>query len=64
MIYINSLEIFKISTKIPIIINWNLNSDVSLQACENISNKKINTFKCLVSGDISLSWNKKNIITI
>ena len=53
-----------IPTKIPIIINWNLDSDVSLQACENISNKKINTFKCLVSGDISLSWNKKNIITI
>lgn len=33
--------------------------------CENdIRNRKINTFKCLVSGDISLSWNKNNILNL
>ena len=51
-----------IPTKIPIIINWNLHSNVHLQVCENIPNRKINTFKCLVSGEISLSWNNNNII--
>lgn len=51
-----------IPTKIPIIINWNLHSNVHLQVCENIPNREINTFKCLVSGKISLSWNNNNII--
>ena len=33
------------------------------QVCENdIKNRKINTFKCLVDGSISLSWNKNNVI--
>lgn len=33
-------------------------SRVSEQICENdIKNRKIHTFKCLVTGDISLSWN-------
>lgn len=54
-----------IPTKCPIIINWNLGSKVSDQVCENdIRNRKINTFKCLVSGDISLSWNKNNILNL
>lgn len=52
-----------IPTKVPIIINWNIGSMVSDQICENdIENRKINTFKCLVNGDISLSWNTKNVI--
>ncbi|WP_235335619.1 hypothetical protein, partial [Bacteroides thetaiotaomicron] len=52
-----------IPTKCPIIINWNLESKVAEQVCENdIVNRKINTFKCLVNGDISLSWNTNNII--
>lgn len=47
----------------PIIINWNIGSKVAEQVCENdIKNRKINTFKCLVDGSISLSWNKNNII--
>lgn len=45
----------------PIIINWNIDSDVSKQICEN-SNREINTFKCLVSGDVSLSWNQEHVI--
>ena len=46
-----------------IILNKNIDSDVSKQVCENdIEEKKIHTFKCLVSGDISLSWNTNNII--
>lgn len=53
-----------IPTPKPIIINWNIGSTVSDQICENdISTRKINTFKCLVSGDISLSWNKNNILS-
>lgn len=53
-----------IPTKVPIIINWNIGSIVSEQICENdIKNRKINTFKCLVNGEISLSWNNDNIIT-
>lgn len=52
-----------IPTKCPIIINWNLGSKVAEQVCENdIENRKINTFKCLVNGDISLSWNTSNTI--
>lgn len=48
----------------PVIINWNIGSKVCDQVCENnINDRKINTFKCLVSGDISLSWNKDNIIS-
>lgn len=47
----------------PIIINWNIGSKVAEQVCENdIKNRKINTFKCLVDGSISLSWNKNNVI--
>lgn len=54
-----------IPAKCPIIINWNLGSKVSDQICENdIRNRKINTFKCLVSGDISLSWNENNILDL
>lgn len=54
-----------LSLKTPIIINWNTSSTVAEQVCENdIKNRKINTFKCLVSGDISLSWNFNNILTL
>ena len=50
-----------IPTKTPIIVNWNIGSKVSEQICENdIKHRKINTFKCLVSGNISLSWNESN----
>lgn len=49
----------------PIIINWNIGSTVSKQVCENnIETREVNTFKCLVSGDISLSWNENNVINI
>lgn len=49
----------------PIIINWNIGSTVSEQICENdIKNREINTFKCLVSGDVSLSWNESNKIML
>lgn len=47
----------------PIIFNYNFDSKVSEQVCEN-NGSKINTFKCLVNGDISLSWNTKNIINL
>lgn len=48
---------------LPIIVNWNIGSKVAEQVCENdIANRKINTFKCLVSGNISLSWNEDNTI--
>ena len=47
-----------IPARTPIIINYNIGSKVSEQVCENdIQNRKIHTFKCLVTGDISLSWN-------
>lgn len=47
-----------IPARTPIIINYNIGSKVSEQICENdIQNRKIHTFKCLVTGDISLSWN-------
>lgn len=56
------VKYFMIPRKVPVIINYNLDSRVSDQIdCEN-SQRKINTFKCLVSGDISLSWNTNNII--
>ena len=49
----------------PVILNWNIGSKVSDQVCENeIGKRKINTFKCLVTGDISLSWNTNNIIEL
>ena len=49
----------------PLIINWNTSSSVSEQICENnIKTRQINTFKCLVDGDISLSWNTNNIIKL
>jgi hypothetical protein len=52
-----------IPDKLPIILNWNTSSTVSEQICENdIENRQINTFKCLVDGDISLSWNSNNKI--
>lgn len=53
---------FLIPRPCPIIVNWNLGSTVSEQVCENELGRKINTFKCLVTGDISLSWNTNNII--
>ena len=47
-----------IPSKVPVILNYNIGSKVSEQICENdIKNRKIHTFKCLVNGDISLSWN-------
>lgn len=57
------VKYFLIPTKVPIIVNWNIGSTVSEQVCENdIVNRQINTFKCLVSGNISLSWNEDNTI--
>ena len=54
---------YLIPTPKPIIINWNIDSKVSEQVCENnLGDNKIHTIKCLVSGDISLSWNTNNII--
>lgn len=56
---------FLIPRPCPIIVNWNIGSTVSEQICENkLGNIKVNTFKCLVSGDISLSWNTNNIIEL
>lgn len=53
---------YMIPTKHPIVINWNIDSHVADQVCENdLTQTKINTFKCLVSGNISLSWNETNI---
>lgn len=54
-----------IATKKPIIINWNIGSTVSNQVCENsLKERQINTFKCLVNGEISLSWNTNNILKL
>ena len=54
---------YLIPSPTPVILNWNIGSKVSEQICENdIQNRKVNTFKCLVTGDISLSWNTNNII--
>lgn len=54
---------FLIPRPCPVIVNWNLGSTVAEQVCENeLHNRKINTFKCLVTGDISLSWNTNNVI--
>lgn len=57
------VQYYLIPAKVPIIVNWNIDSKVSEQVCENdLQKKKIHTVKCLVSGDISLSWNTNNII--
>ena len=54
---------FLIPRPCPIIVNWNLGSAVAEQVCENeLHKRKINTFKCLVTGAISLSWNTNNVI--
>ena len=54
-----------IPTERPIIINWNIGSTVSEQVCENdIENRQVNTFKCLVNGEISLSWNTNNVLKL
>ena len=56
---------YLIPKPVPIIINWNIDSKVSEQVCENdIKKKKLHTVKCIVSGDISLSWNNKNIVDL
>ena len=56
---------YLVPSNIPVIVNWNLNSKVADQVCENdITQRKINTFKCLVNGEISLSWNTNNIIEL
>lgn len=55
---------FLIPRPCPIIVNWNLGSIVSEQICENDGMRKVNTFKCLVNGEISLSWNTNNIIKL
>lgn len=56
---------YLIPTKKPIILNWNINSKVSEQVCENnLGDNKIHTIKCLVTGDMSLSWNNSNIIEL
>ena len=54
---------YLIPSKVPVILNWNIGSTVSEQVCENDTKRKeINTFKCLVNGEISLSWNTNNIL--
>ena len=54
-----------IPTERPIIINWNIGSTVSEQVCENdIEKRQVNTFKCLVNGEISLSWNTNNVLKL
>ena len=59
------VKYYLIPNKIPVILNWNLDSKVAEQVCENdINDKKINTFKCLVNGEISLSWNTNNILEL
>jgi len=54
---------YLIPTRTPIIINWNIDSHVSDQVCENdVGNRHVNTIKLLVNGDLSLSWNTNNKI--
>jgi molybdenum cofactor biosynthesis enzyme MoaA len=56
---------YLIPKPVPIIVNWNIDSKVSEQICENdIANKKIHTVKCIVTGDISLSWNTGNVVDL
>lgn len=52
-----------IPTKSAIIINRNIDSKVAEQVCEN-EETKINTVKCLINGELSLSWNTNNIFTL
>ena len=52
-----------IPTKSAIIVNRNIDSKVSEQTCEN-EEAKVNTIKCLVSGNLSLSWNEGNKIEL
>lgn len=59
------VKYYLIPSKVPVILNWNIGSTVSEQVCENdIKQKEINTFKCLVNGEISLSWNTNNILKL
>lgn len=59
------VQYYLIPSKVPVIVNWNIDSKVSEQICENdLYEKKIHTVKCLVTGDISLSWNINNIINL
>lgn len=59
------VQYYLIPSKVPVIVNWNIDSKVSEQICENnLQEKKIHTVKCLVTGDISLSWNTDNIIKL
>ncbi len=59
------VKYYLIPSKVPVILNWNIGSTVSEQVCENDTKRKeINTFKCLVNGEISLSWNTNNIIKL
>lgn len=56
---------YLIPSKVPVILNWNIGSTVSDQVCENdVEHKQINTFKCLVNGEISLSWNTNNVLKL
>lgn len=57
------VDYIMIPLRSTVIINRNIDSKVSDQVCEN-ADGRINTFKCLVSGDISLSWNEGNIIEL
>lgn len=59
------VKYYLIPSKTPVILNWNIGSTVSEQVCENnTKQKEINTFKCLVNGEISLSWNTNNILKL
>lgn len=59
------VKYYLIPSKVPVILNWNIGSTVSEQVCENDTKRKeINTFKCLVNGEISLSWNTNNILRL
>ena len=54
-----------VPSTVPVILNWNIGSTVSDQVCENsLVERQINTFKCLVNGDISLSWNTNNVLKL
>lgn len=54
---------YLIPTATPVIVNWNIDSKVSEQICENdLAGRRIHTVKCLVNGKISLSWNTNHII--
>lgn len=59
------VKYYLIPSNVPVILNWNIGSTVSEQVCENDTKRKeINTFKCLVNGEISLSWNINNILKL